>query len=102
MDLIEQLFRSDLRMWTGLITTLLILNVVIAIISFKKKSLPKGIQKHFGKTWILLNIVIIALQIFTTAKRYQERLIPPQEMPESTFETDVGKKREAVYQDTTK
>ena len=102
MELIEQLFRSDLRMWTGFITLFLILNVVIAIVAFKKKSLPKGIQKHFGKIWILLNVVIIVFQIFTTVKRYQERLIPPQEMPENTFESDLGKKHDAVYQDTTK
>lgn len=93
MELVEQLFRADLillilRMWMGLITMLLIINVIMAFLNSSKKSrklMPKRIQKHFGKIWLLLNIGIIGSQIFFTVTRYQERLIPPQEMPESSF-----------------
>jgi hypothetical protein len=96
MDIIHQIIRSDLRTFSYAVFILIFVDICMIawrIILGKVISVPRFIKRYFISLLIFFNLLYVSVYFVSTVRRYQERLIPAQEMIETGTDEAVQRKR---------
>jgi len=95
-NIVEQIFRAELRHFTALLTSFIIFNLgMVLIFVFQGKNL-KVWKKKIITAWIIIDIVIIIMVPLNATKRYQERIIPNNTLNEETQNKALEEKKKKL------